>query len=71
MKWISVKEQLPEIGTAVLIYEKMFSVCFGKITDYKISIGIRQSNGFVYIDGFYARSPHYWMPLPEVPEEEK
>ena len=68
-RWINTNRCLPEIGVPVLICEKMFSVRMGKISNYKISIGIRYENGFVYIDGFYARAPHFWMPLPKAPEE--
>ena len=63
-KWISAKEQLPEVGKRVLTLSK-FGHCFDRT--------LREHNGGVLLfapDGFApGKDVTHWMPLPEPPKE--
>ena len=60
MKWISVKDRLPEYGTRVLVYGP--TVESQQLLCYRILDG----NMLKYCD-----EEHYWMPLPDAPQENK
>lgn len=61
MKWISVKERLPENGQLVWAYSD----------DKKSSYGmmLRHGEWEVIRDGFQLVEVTHWMPLPEPPKE--
>lgn len=58
MKWISVKDRLPELFEDVL-------VCYDS---GKINIECILSSRMFFYEELYGK-PTYWMPLPEPPEE--
>lgn len=58
MKWISVKDKLPEMGKNIIFYHK---------ENKKVMFGFALPDG-VHVGG----SPYpcsHWMPLPEPPEK--
>jgi hypothetical protein len=59
MKWISVKDRLPEENKEVLFY------VFGEIIHGKLN----KQYGIINLD-FGKIKASYWMPLPEAPEKE-
>lgn len=79
MKWISVKDRLPEDGEDVLVYYA---------DDFHITVGYFESNNVRYYiesdgskfctyDGWETEIPWapkgrvtHWMPLPEAPKQE-
>lgn len=68
--WIDVKEKLPEPGQKVLVYSK-----FGHISDMTLERN-KGMNGYdVLIFDPYGMKPgtdiKYWMPIPELPTEDK
>jgi len=70
MKWISVKERLPEDGQDVFGYWPLYSES-KKITGLNYSVvKFRKDNSWwsleVTEDDFC--SPSHWMPLPEAPK---
>ncbi len=67
MKWISVKDRLPEIATGVII-----------LKDDYVTMGEWDGSGwsFLWVLGTYDNTGHcdpghvkFWMPLPEPPKE--
>ena len=61
MKWISVKDRLPEKRCAVIVFDYMDVISADWDEDF---------NRF-YIGCSYLGNVTYWMPLPKPPELEK
>lgn len=60
MKWISVKDSLPEVGKKVLVY------CKENKNDYEIGAYSDTYRGFFVRQTWYENITH-WMPLPQPP----
>ena len=60
MKWISVKERLPERGTNVIVFD--FVDVFG-------GAFYSRDGSFYLSDSCRLYNVTHWMPLPEPPEE--
>lgn len=61
-EWISVKDGLPQINTAVLVYIDEYGIC---IDFYTVDYNNPKKPFFAYRGN---RVTH-WMPLPEPPKE--
>lgn len=64
MKWISVKDKLPELGEKVLVYTTGNNMYTGWINSENTFTVVSGSHGFV--DSYTVT---HWMPLPEPPQE--
>ena len=60
MKWISVKDRLPDVEMEVLVFD-----------GYDIGTGYLKENyeWFLFSENLYIKITH-WMPLPEPPKKE-
>ena len=66
MKWISVKERLPECDQVVMCYKADRGVRIGKHLAATYADGV---SAFKDCCGDYAFGATHWMPLPEPPRE--
>ena len=64
MKWISVKDRLPEIGVPVLCAKKYNKYFIGMYTGCHYSDGYA---AFQHIEKNMTIGVAYWIPLPELP----
>lgn len=60
MKWISVKDKLPELFELVIVCQ-IYAVFTARY------IGDEWESG----NGLLIQAPEHWMPLPKTPEESK
>ena len=60
MKWIKVEDELPPPGTSVIGYNWRVGIALSCINE-KGEWEYEQITQYSY-------DPHYWMPLPELPE---
>jgi hypothetical protein len=69
MKWISVKDKLPELNKRVLcIFETVHPTCTGNNSIMDTFMYKRQNCNIVEFGGESAyRKVTHWMPLPELP----
>ena len=67
VKWISVKERLPDKGNDVLTYETSKYVGVERIAIDRLGEGEKHPI-WMYTTGWFEVT--HWMPLPEPPEEE-
>ncbi len=71
--WIKCSERLPEDGDAVIVYyklphSKIWTWCAGEVDRYEGNFSIDTGGD---VETFDITTNAYWMPLPELPEEEK
>jgi len=64
MKWISVKEQLPEDDQTILVYNPRASL-------FQLGYYLKDEDSFYSIESYFAFPLHvtHWMPLPQPPKE--
>lgn len=73
MKWISVKDRLPEDGECVMIYDEVEGVhkTFFVSKPYECEEGGFDKHGFAIVDIEF-KDITYWMPLlPKPPHDEQ
>lgn len=63
MKWIDVKDKLPEAFQPVIICRA------NKDGQKKVEAGMLDVNGWWKIYGTRTKSVTHWMPMPEAPRE--
>ena len=75
MKWISVKDRLPETcedeSSPVLVATKNGTYLILIVVDVKINTKDKTWK-WTFVNGkdlFHTIAPKYWMPLPELPKE--
>ncbi len=79
MKWISVKDRLPEIGMVCLLYitypkDTMFNCLANPLNrDFHRVGGLRYDGKFISYEDHYSENGieyvSHWMPLPELPHQ--
>lgn len=72
MKWISVKDRLPEIGQEVIVYcpsckRKVTALC--RLIRYEEAVNFYWDNSYGGSNIHVQDAVTHWMPLPEAPKE--
>jgi hypothetical protein len=69
VKWISVKDELPEVGQSVivLLFNSTPPVAISSVQEQTITCADHSRIDVKQWDNFFSGQVMYWMALPEVP----